>query len=85
MSEPVRPLEEVDPEAGQLLMDVANGRLNAFVYGDRVWETTGPGSQKTWTDRVIREIHYTPGRNEPCPCGSGKKYKKCCMKKGLWL
>lgn len=25
-------------------------------------------------------IHATPkvGRNEPCPCGSGKKYKKCC-------
>lgn len=22
------------------------------------------------------------GRNDPCPCGSGKKYKKCCMKKG---
>ncbi len=21
-----------------------------------------------------------PGRNDPCPCGSGKKYKKCCMK-----
>ena len=21
------------------------------------------------------------GRNEPCPCGSGKKYKKCCIKK----
>jgi uncharacterized protein len=20
----------------------------------------------------------TPDRNEPCPCGSGKKYKKCC-------
>lgn len=20
-----------------------------------------------------------PGRNDPCPCGSGKKYKKCCM------
>jgi SWIM/SEC-C metal-binding protein len=20
------------------------------------------------------------GRNEPCPCGSGKKYKKCCCK-----
>ncbi len=19
-----------------------------------------------------------PGRNEPCPCGSGKKYKRCC-------
>jgi len=22
-----------------------------------------------------------PGRNDPCPCGSGKKYKKCCMEK----
>src|SRR5215831_2474099 len=21
------------------------------------------------------------GRNEPCPCGSGKKYKKCCLAK----
>jgi hypothetical protein len=21
------------------------------------------------------------GRNDPCPCGSGKKYKKCCMRK----
>ena len=21
------------------------------------------------------------GRNDLCPCGSGKKYKKCCMKK----
>lgn len=23
----------------------------------------------------------TIGRNEPCPCGSGKKYKQCCLKK----
>jgi SEC-C motif len=23
------------------------------------------------------------GRNDPCPCGSGKKFKKCCMDKGL--
>ena len=22
------------------------------------------------------------GRNDPCPCGSGKKYKKCCIDKG---
>ncbi|NCP78894.1 MAG: zinc chelation protein SecC, partial [Desulfuromonadales bacterium] len=21
------------------------------------------------------------GRNEPCPCGSGRKYKKCCLLK----
>ena len=23
------------------------------------------------------------GRNDPCPCGSGKKYKACCLRKGL--
>ena len=22
------------------------------------------------------------GRNDPCPCGSGKKFKKCCMNRG---
>lgn len=28
-------------------------------------------------------IKKTPdiGRNQPCPCGSGKKYKKCCLPK----
>jgi len=24
------------------------------------------------------------GRNDPCPCGSGKKYKNCCMKSGKY-
>ena len=23
-----------------------------------------------------------PGRNDPCPCGSGKKYKRCCLGQG---
>lgn len=25
-----------------------------------------------------------PGRNEKCPCGSGRKYKKCCLGKGIY-
>ena len=26
-----------------------------------------------------------PGRNDPCPCGSGKKFKQCCAsKKDRW-
>lgn len=25
----------------------------------------------------------TPGRNDPCPCGSGRKYKQCCRGKGV--
>ena len=24
------------------------------------------------------KIQAEPGRNDPCPCGSGRKYKKCC-------
>ena len=27
---------------------------------------------------------YKIGRNDPCPCGSGKKYKKCCFGKGIY-
>jgi len=23
-------------------------------------------------------VEKSPGRNDPCPCGSGRKYKKCC-------
>jgi preprotein translocase subunit SecA len=32
-------------------------------------------------DRPVEPPYRAPvkvGRNEPCPCGSGKKYKKCC-------
>lgn len=27
---------------------------------------------------TIRKDSDGPGRNDPCPCGSGRKYKKCC-------
>lgn len=33
--------------------------------------------------RCIPGVRYTvehAGRNEPCPCGSGKKYKRCCIR-----
>jgi preprotein translocase subunit SecA len=26
----------------------------------------------------IKRTHEKVGRNDPCPCGSGQKYKKCC-------
>lgn len=26
----------------------------------------------------------SPGRNDPCPCGSGDKYKHCCMNESAW-
>jgi len=30
-------------------------------------------------DETIKRIMPKIGRNAPCPCGSGKKYKKCCL------
>ncbi|CAN5599246.1 hypothetical protein BH23PLA1_BH23PLA1_04750 [soil metagenome] len=30
----------------------------------------------------LRNVGKKVGRNEPCPCGSGKKFKACCMRKG---
>jgi len=31
------------------------------------------------------DASHKVGRNEPCPCGSGLKYKKCCIDKDLAL
>ena len=32
---------------------------------------------------IIKKKPRKLGRNEPCHCGSGKKYKKCCLDKGI--
>jgi tetratricopeptide (TPR) repeat protein len=28
---------------------------------------------------MVQHLERSPGRNDPCPCGSGKKYKRCCL------
>jgi len=42
-----------------------------------------PTSPKVAYERVFRGGRSTPkvGRHEPCPCGSGRKWKKCCINK----
>ncbi len=35
-------------------------------------------SDDSLTKQPIKRGHAKIGRNDPCPCGSGKKYKKCC-------
>lgn len=37
-------------------------------------------SSKTPVQKSQKSEGQKVGRNDPCPCGSGKKYKKCCMK-----
>jgi preprotein translocase subunit SecA len=34
--------------------------------------------EDTAVPKTIKRDHDKIGRNDPCPCGSGKKYKKCC-------
>ncbi len=34
---------------------------------------------KSRIESYQRQNHKKIGRNDPCPCGSGRKYKKCCM------
>jgi len=44
---------------------------------DELDEVDWIGADDVWAP-YIREIPKI-GRNDPCPCGSGKKYKKCCL------
>jgi preprotein translocase subunit SecA len=39
----------------------------------------GPADGTPAKPQVVRKDRKV-GRNDPCPCGSGKKYKKCCGK-----
>ena len=43
-------------------------------------ELAGVGGEKTTKKPVVRRASERVGRNDPCPCGSGKKYKQCCGK-----
>ena len=59
---------------------------------DWPWFNVADPSELSWSDDdegydvaepFVREGRKI-GRNEPCPCGSGKKYKKCCLDKELF-
>lgn len=51
------------------LMDVSAPELGA-IKGQKAFSSPATSGQQPTTNRKI-------GRNDPCPCGSGKKYKKC--------
>ena len=40
--------------------------------------SAAPKAEKTGKQETIRRDMPKVGRNDPCPCGSGKKYKNCC-------
>ena len=78
MTEDDTAVAQVSPLSEEGVPSTSIARLNAFgeaiwaVYDLReLWKTMGPKVE------TIRK-EATPGRNDPCSCGSGKKYKKCC-------
>ena len=53
------------------------------VKRERVAKETGTGAavNAVVKKQPVRKAATKVGPNDPCPCGSGKKYKKCCMQK----
>lgn len=46
---------------------------------DTIEELEDPEEWQRKIEKDISELKKKIGRNKPCPCGSGKKYKKCCL------
>ena len=56
----------------ELIVQMAAGIVRAYRYfrSDRQPNSPVPLARSRHRDKI--------GRNDPCPCGSGKKYKRCC-------
>lgn len=74
-SPPPKPIEETDPELGRLfqwLMELNAKQKTASITGQK-------GRVEIATHGSVLKSEKV-GRNDPCPCGSLKKFKKCCGK-----
>ena len=58
-------------------------RTNQEVKREKVAKETGTAAatKSAVKKQPVRTAAKKVGPNDPCPCGSGKKYKKCCMQK----
>ena len=58
-------------------------RTNQEVKREKVAKETGTvgSADSVVKKQPVRNAAKKVGPNDPCPCGSGKKYKKCCMQK----
>lgn len=79
----------MDTEAEQMvskhwaeLMGLGKIKSKSSADSRPVYDDEEPGEPSFYIPpkQVKREAPKV-GRNDPCPCGSGKKYKKCCMSK----
>jgi len=71
--------EEEEKEAIENIKDELQGELDEFALNQSYEEGT---ITNDFSDVEPQVGGKKPKRNEPCPCGSGKKYKNCCGKSG---
>ncbi len=77
-SERRRELESVAAShADSTGMGFAGGAQKPDIQGGQGANPMAQASQSGKQTRTIKRQHPKVGRNDPCPCGSGKKYKKC--------
>ena len=71
--------EELDRKAPRMIPEAVVD-LNAWTKPPRCGAgRPGGASRRAWLVPVAtRDDNGTVGRNEPCPCGTGRKYKHCC-------
>jgi hypothetical protein len=60
--------------------DVSVQSVLDTLLGDRI-KRMRPQSGFEVTDEPVLNPYRHVGRNDPCPCGSGRKFKKCCWDK----
>ena len=76
------PLIEYKKEAFTLFEDLLKKLKQDYInvlMNLKFVETPNDKPEKTVERKSsIKEVKRKISRNEPCPCGSGKKYKKCC-------
>ncbi len=66
----------------QGVQDVKMERKQTFVLSrGEPAQAKGGGETEDGKGVTVRRDGKKVGRNDPCPCGSGRKYKKCCLPK----
>ena len=60
-------------------LNLIENEVIKFSNNTRLWILKGYTPEELSPTTVIKKEKV--GRNDPCPCGSGKKYKNCCGKK----
>ena len=53
-------------------------KIEQKVEREQVAKVTGTNKDNTTAAEPVRRKEAKIGRNDPCPCGSGRKYKQCC-------